>query len=172
MRRLPRPPPVDRRGVVLDAVAEPHLPQVLEVELGAHPESLRFQQLALLLEPGQPLLQLVLDAPDRPIHPLARGRVVGGREQDEVLQRPDAVAGERVELPDRLDVVAEHLDAHRRLVVGGVHLDDVAFHPELAPHQRHLVALVLHGDHSPQERPLVVGFADAHHHHVVGVLGG
>ena len=36
----------------------------LEVVVGAHPQPLRLEQLALLLEPRQPLLQLGLDAVD------------------------------------------------------------------------------------------------------------
>ena len=66
VRRLARAPAVDRRRVVLDAVAEPDLLHHLEVVLGAHAEPLRLEQLALLLEVGQPLLQLGLDALDRP----------------------------------------------------------------------------------------------------------
>ena len=38
------------------------------------------------------------------------------------------------------------------LVVGGVHLDGVAPHPELAPHEVHVVALVAHVDELAQDR--------------------
>ena len=58
----------------------------------------------------------------------------------------DLLAGERIDHLDALDLVAEQLDAHRGLVVGGVDLDGVAPHPELAPHEVHVVALVLHVD--------------------------
>ena len=56
----------------------------------------------------------------------------------------------------RLDLVAEQLDAHGGLVVGRVDLDGVAPHPELAPHEVHVVALVLHVDELAQDRALVV----------------
>ena len=64
--RLARAPAVDRRRVVLDAVAEADLLHHLEVVLGAHAQALGLEQLALLLEVGQPLLQLGLDAHDAP----------------------------------------------------------------------------------------------------------
>ena len=58
----PGPRPSIGRRVVLDAVAEADLLHHLEVVLGAHAQALRLEQLALLLELGQPLLQLGLDA--------------------------------------------------------------------------------------------------------------
>ena len=63
-RRLAGLAAVDGARVVLDAVAVPDLGHHLEVVLGAHPQPLGLEQLALLLEPGQPLLQLGLDALD------------------------------------------------------------------------------------------------------------
>ena len=168
--RLARAAAVDRARVVLDAVAEAHLPHVLEVVLRAHAEPLGLEELALLLEPREALLQFVLDAADGGVHAFVGGGVVGGGEQDELVELLDAVAGERVEHPDRLDVVAEHLDADRGLVVGGMDLEDVTLHPELATDERHLVPLVLHGHQAAEHLALVVGLADAQHEHLVGVL--
>jgi hypothetical protein len=76
--------------------------------------------------------------------------------------RGDPLAGERVDDGDGLDLVAEQLDAHRRLLVRGVHLDGVAAHPELAAHQVHVVALVLHVDQPAQDLALVVLLAHPH----------
>ena len=147
-----RAPAVDRRRVVLDAVAVADLLHHLEVVLRAHAQPLRLEQLALLLEPGEALLELGLDADDRLPHPLVAGDVVGGREDDELVEHGDLLAGERVDHLDPLDLVAEQLDADRRLLVGGVHLDGVAPHPELAPHEVHVVALVVHVDELAQDR--------------------
>ena len=66
------------------------------------------------------------------------------------------LAGERVDDGEAVDGVAEHLDAQHRLLVGGVHLDGVAPHPELAPAERHVVAVVLHVDQAAQDGALVV----------------
>jgi hypothetical protein len=65
-------------GVVLDAVAEADLLHHLEVVLGAHAQALGLEQLALRLEPGQPLLQLGLDAGDGGGASARAGHVVGG----------------------------------------------------------------------------------------------
>ena len=62
----------------------------LEVVLGAHAQPLGLEQLALLLEPGQPLLQLGLDAHDRHAHALVAGDVVRGREEHELVELLDA----------------------------------------------------------------------------------
>ena len=79
-RRLAEVAAVDVHRVVLDAVAVADLADHLEVVLGAHPQPLRLEQLAFLLEPRQPLLQLGLDLDHRRAHPLVACHVVGGRE--------------------------------------------------------------------------------------------
>ena len=142
--------------VVLDAVAVADLLDHLQVVLRAHAQPLRLEQLALALEERQPLLQLGLDADDGLAHPLVAGDVVGGREDDDLGQLVELLAGERVDDGEPLDRVAEHLDAQHRLVVRGVHLDGVAPHPELAPAERHVVAVVLQVDQAAQDRALVV----------------
>ena len=82
----PAPRPSIGRRVVLDAVAVADLGHHLEVVLGAHAQPLGLEQLALLLELGQPLLELGLDAHDGRAHALLAGHVVGGREDDELLE--------------------------------------------------------------------------------------
>ena len=88
----------------------------------------------------------------------------------------------------RLDLVAEVLDAHREFLVGRDDLNGVTAHPERPPGERHVVAVVLHVDQQPQQRvarhlvpdvelhrPIQVGLRGAeavdtrhrrHHHHV------
>ena len=61
VRRLARRAAVEVAAVVLDAGADAGLGQHLEVVLGAHPEALGLEQLALLLELLQALAQLDLD---------------------------------------------------------------------------------------------------------------
>ena len=77
---------VDVAGVVLDAVAEADLLHHLQVVLGAHAQALGLEQLALLLEPLQAVLELLLDLDDGPLHPLLAGHVVGGGEDLELLE--------------------------------------------------------------------------------------
>ncbi len=77
--RLARRPAVDVSRVVLDAVAVADLLDHLEVVLGAHAQALGLEQLALLLEPGEPLLQLGLDARSPPAASARRRRRSGWR---------------------------------------------------------------------------------------------
>ena len=163
---------VERRRVVLDPVAVADLLHHLEVVLGAHPEALGLQELPLLLEGGEALLQLLLDAHDGLPHALVAGDVVGGRVDDQLVEHGDLLAGERVDHLDALDLVAEELDAHGGLLVGRVHLDGVASHPELAAHEVHVVALVAHVDELPEHAALVDLGAHLEVEHVVAVLLG
>ena len=85
-RRLAGAAAVDVHRVVLDAVAVADLLDHLQVVLRAHAQALRLEQLALVLEPRQPLLQLGLDADHRLAHALVAGDVVGGREDLRALE--------------------------------------------------------------------------------------
>ena len=94
-RRLAGGAAVDVHRVVLDAVAVADLLHHLQVVLGAHPQPLRLEQLAVGLEPREPLLQLGLDADDRLAHPLVAGDVVRGREDEDLAVLGERLAGER-----------------------------------------------------------------------------
>ena len=165
-------PTVDGTGVVLDPVAEADLLHHLQVVAGAHAQALGLEQLALLLELLQPLLQLDLDALDGQAHPLVAGDVVAGRQDHQLVDDIELLAGERVDQHDALDLVAEHLDADGVLLVGGVHLEGVAPHPEAAPGQVQVVALVADVDQLPQDRAHVVLFAHPDVEELVPVLLG
>ena len=129
--------------VVLDAGAGPGLAHHLHVEVGALAQSLRFEQTAALLEQGHALLELGLDGDERAVHLLLRRHVVRRREDRELLAHREDLAGERVEVLDRLDDVAEELDARCDLLVRGLDVDDVAAHPEARASEVHVVARVL-----------------------------
>ena len=158
-RPLTRGPPVDVAGVVLDAVAEPDLLHHLQVVGCPHTQPLGFQQLPLLVELGQPLLELDLDALDGPPHPLLASYIVGGREHHHLAERLEPLPGYGVDGGDLLHFVAEQLDADHVLLVGGMDLDDIAPHSEPAPNQVGVVALVLHVHQPAQQVPLVIALA-------------
>ena len=151
-RRRPARAAVDVPRIVLDARAEPDLAHHLDVVVGPHPQPLRLQQLALPLQLGQPLFELLLDGRDRVRHPVRPGHVVGGREDPQRVDLADDVAGQRVQVIQRLDLVAEELDAHGQFFVGRDDLDGVAAHPERATGERHVIAGVLDIDQQPQQR--------------------
>ncbi len=160
-RGLPRAATIDVHGVVLDAVAIADLLDHLQVVLRAHPQALRLEQLAFLLEPRQPLLQLGLDADHGLAHPLVAGDVVGGREDLGPWQIAERLAGEWIDHRQPIDRVAEHLDAQHRLLVRRVYFDGVAAHAELAATQCHVVAVELQVDEATQDAAHVVVDADA-----------
>ena len=142
----------------------------LDVVRGPHAQPLGLEQLVLPLQLRQPVLQLQLDARDRPLHALRAGDVVGGREDVHLLLGVDDVARQRVQRGDRLDLVAEELDPDGQLLVHRDDLDGVPAHPERAARERHVVAGVLHGDELAQQLVAVHLVAHRQRHHPVDVL--
>ena len=161
-RRGGRPgrPAVDVAGVVLDAVAETHLAQHLEVVVGAHPQALGLEELAFGLQDLEAVGELGLDPDHGPGHPVVGGDVVRRREHHQLLELAEDLAGERVEAHESLHRVAEQLDPESALFVGREDVDGVAPHPELTPREAELVALVGHIDEAGQDGPLLVIVAD------------
>ena len=163
---------VDVHRVVLDAVAVADLADHLEVVLRPHAQPLGFEELALLLEQRKALLQLGLDALHGALHPLVAGDVVRGGEHHDLGVLGDVLTGERVDGDETFDLVAEHLDAQHRFLVGGVHLDRVAPHAELAAPERGVVAVVLKVDELAQQPPLVVAHPGVQFEELPAVLLG
>src|SRR5690625_2062221 len=168
-RCRPGPSPVDVPGIVLDARAEPDLTHHLDVVAGAHPQPLRLQQLALTFQFGEARGELLLDGGDRLRHPLRSGDIVGGREDPQRIDLLDDLTGERMQVVELLDLVAEELDADRQLLVRGDDLHGVAAHPEGAAGERHIVAVVLDVDQQPQQRVARHLGADLQGHRAVQV---
>ena len=108
-----------------------------------------------LLQLRQALVQLRLDVVDRLLELVLRRDEVLGRVDVERVALGQQLAGQRVDLDDPLDLVAEEVDAHGQLLVGGQDREAVAAQAELAAHEVHVVALVLHVDeaaHDPRPR--------------------
>ena len=93
-------------------------------------------------------------------------------EQHEAFELLHDLTREHVDRGDALDLVAEHRDAHRALLVGGEHLDRVAAHPELVAGEVVVVALVLQLDHPRQDRPLLALLPHVHDEALARVLLG
>ena len=103
--------------VVLDAGAEAHLAHHLEVELGALLQPRRLELAALAAQLRDALLHLVLDLVDRDQQLLARRHVVGGGVDVHLGPLGEHLAGQRVDLDDPLDLVAEEVDPHHVVAV-------------------------------------------------------
>ena len=93
-----------------------------------------------------------------------------GREDEQLLGLGDDLAGQRMQVGELLDLVAEELDPHGQLLVHREDLDDVAAHPERATGERQIVARVLDVDQPAQQGVAVVLLADREPHAPVDVL--
>ena len=143
-RRLAGPPAGQVARIVLDAGARSGRLDHLDVEGRALLQPLRFQQLAVLDQPVEAWLQLGLDRTDRLAQRRPGRHIVAVGVDLDGLQIGGLLAGQRVELGDRLDHVAEHHDPPGAvLVVGGEDLDSVAAPAERAALERLVVAFVL-----------------------------
>ena len=121
---------VDVAGVVLDTGAEPDLTHHLDVVVGAHPKPLRLQQFALAFQFGEALGEFLLDGRDGRCHPLRACDIVRGREDPQRVHLAHHVPGQRVQVIERLDLVAEVFDADGEFLVRRDDLDGVTAHPE------------------------------------------
>ncbi len=109
------------------------------------------------------MLQLVLDALDGLLQGRARRHVVRVRVDLHELQVVGLLAGERIELDDRLDLVAEEADAPGAVLqVGRKEFDHIAAHPKRAAGEIALDALVLQGHEVRDELALLDLLADLH----------
>ena len=131
-------------------MAGPGLAEHLEIEVRPLQQTLGLEQPAGVLQGRHPPLELELDVLDRLVHLLARRHEVPGRIDIDAVTFGQHLAGQRVELGDALDLVAEELHPDREVVVRRVDLERVAADAELPPDEALVVALVLDVDEMPQ----------------------
>ncbi len=144
VRARARHPAVQDARVVLDARAEPDFLEHLHVVLRALAQAVRLEQLALGLQGLAALVELVADLGHGALHRAFLDVVVRGRPDRDVLEIvPDELAGQRVEVLQALDLVAEQQRAERRLLIGREDLQRVPPHAERAAPERRVVAVVL-----------------------------
>ena len=136
--------------------AEAELLQQLEVVLGALPDAVRLEQPAVLLEHRHLLLELGADLRHGALDRRLRRHVLGRRPDREVVELRVDLTGERVEVRDLLDLVAEERDAVGGLGVRRLHLEDVALHPEPSAAEDRVVADVLRVDQLAEHGVAVV----------------
>ena len=153
VRPVARVAAVEDPGVVLDPGAEAHLAQHLHVVLRALAQPVGLQQLALGLELRASLVELAPDLRDRALHrPLLDVVVRRGPDGDVLEIVGEELAGERVEVRQALDLVAEEHGPEGGLRVGGEDLEGLAANPERPAPERGVVARVLDGDELAQQR--------------------
>ncbi len=113
---------------------------------------MRLQFLPLGLQLGQPLLQLLLDAGQRPFDRPRRGNEVRRRIDGHLLHLREDLAADRLQPLDALHLVAVELDADDRVLIGGVHLQQVAAQAELATAEIEIAPAVHHVNQPPRHR--------------------
>ena len=170
VRRGAGRPAVEDPRVVLDPVAEAELAHHLEVVLGALADPVRLEHAALGLEERDLLLQLVLDLVLGALDRRLRGDVLRRGEDGDRVELREHLAGERVEVRDLLDLVAEHRHAVGRLRVRRLDLDHVALHAEAAPAEQRVIAHVLDVDQLAKHHVAVRLLADREEHDALLVL--
>ena len=144
VRRAALGPAVEDPRVVLDPRGEADLLQHLDVVGGPLPQPVRLELLALGLELGGAGDEFGADLLDRPLEGLIPGHVVRRRPDRDVVDLVEDLAGQRVEVLDPLDLVAEEGDPVGGLGVGRHDLQHLAADPERAAAEGRVVALVLH----------------------------
>ncbi len=119
----------------------------LEVEVGPLLEPLRLEQLALGVHLLEPLGQFVADRLRRLLERRSRRDIVRVGVDLDAGQVGDLLPGQRVELGDRLDLIAEEAQPPRRiLIVRREQLERIAADAEVAAGEAGVVALVLERD--------------------------
>ena len=133
-------------------------------------EPVRLEDLALGLELGAVPAELRLDALDRRLGAIPRRHEVRLRVDGDLVVPPERLAGERIEGDQLVDLVAEQLDAQRRVLVRRLDLDDVPPHAEDAPGELVVVALVLDFDELAENLFALDPLAplERQHHPVIG----
>ena len=144
--RAARRAAVEDPRVVLDPRAEAELPQHLHVVAGPLLEAVRLELLAVLLEVGDLVAHLALDLVDGALHRLLLDDVVARRPDGDVVDHIEDLARQRVEVLDRLDLVAEELDPVRGLGIRREDLEHLSAGAERAARQVLVVPPVLHPD--------------------------
>ena len=97
-------------------------------------------------------MQLCSNAVTGPLDPLLRRDVVARRIDHGLLGTRDDLPAQGIDLCDRVDLVAEELDANRHLAfVLRKDLDHVAAHAERAAMEIVIVSRVLHVDEATQQ---------------------
>ena len=154
------------QAVVLDAVADAGRLKHFDVKGGALLQALRLQQLALLGQLLQAHRQFLLDALDRLLQRRARRHIVAAGIDADLLEAVGLDPGQRIELGDRLQFVAEEVEPPGAVLkVGGPDLDQIAAHAKAAALKAGVQPLVLLRDQLAQELALVIAFA---YDHVLG----
>ena len=155
-RRLAGQAAGEEAAVILDPRAAAGRGDHLQVEIGALLEPLRSSNLPSAIQLLQPLGELVADRLHRLLQRRPGRHIVRVGIDLDVIEAGDLLAGQRIELDDLLDLVAEEADPPGGvLIMRREDFEIVAAHAEIAARERLVVALVLQRDQLADDLALV-----------------
>ena len=138
-------------GIVFDPAAIAQFFHHLEIEHGPLVQPARFQEFVLLFQRVRAFLQFRLDAVHGMQQLVPGLDVMGFRIDGHPVVLFQNASGDRIDLGDGIDFVAEHLNSHRIILIGREHLYDIAACPEESPLQAIVLAGKLHFNQAPQD---------------------
>ncbi len=168
--RFPWTPSCQMARIVFDPAAISQFFHHLEIEHGPLVQPARFQEFILLFQAGSAFLQLRFDAANG-VQQLFPGLdVMGFRIDGHSVVLFQNASGDRIDLGDGIDFVAEHLNAHRIILIGRKYLYDVAPCPEESPLKAIVLPGKLHFNQAPQDLIAldVLPFFQKEKHPVIG----
>ncbi len=172
VRSLARLSARQRATVVFDARTEPRFTHQLDVVSSAGLQPLRFEHFAFLLELLELLGQFRFDFQHGFFNAFLRHHEMPSRVHVGTVQLFCFFAGQRVDDRQALDFIPPHLDAERKLFVGGPDFNDIAARPEFAARDFEIVPFVLNVDQFEQQAVAIDLRTDKQRdHHVEIVLG-
>src|SRR5690606_510874 len=153
--------------VILDALAGADFAHQLQVVLRALLDALRLKQLAPAFEGLHLRRNLGFDLLQGFIHARLRRDVVRGGIDRDLVQLPQHLAGQRIDLPDRFQLIAEELNADDLVFfIDGKDVQHVAAHTVRAALQVEIIACVMDIDQ------LLDGVLARQRHALLGVQQG
>src|SRR5207302_2660873 len=156
--------------IVLDAVTVSDGAHHLHVKHGALPHTLGLDILTLLFEFGFPPREFFEDAANGAFFLFCRQNIVRLRIYGQTRERLAAnFAGQRINRPQAIDLIAPHLDAKGIVLVRRANLNHVPAHAKRAPAQV-FAALVLNF-HEPAQERLAGNSLSRLQHHQHAVIG-
>src|SRR5256885_6536545 len=159
--------------IIFDAVAVADGAHHFDIKHGALDDALGFDEFSLLLQFFFPPLEFFLNGDDGALALSLRHDVVIfgiNRHAFHIFLASTDCAGNRVELADYVDLIAEHFDAIGLVFIGGIDFDDVAANAESSATEV-FAALIEAVDEAAEERfaSSLLAFFEHDEHAVVGV---
>ena len=150
-RRLTGLATVQMPRIVLDSIRESHGLEHLEVVVASLLQALRLKKFVLGLKLGDALLALFSDALESSFYLGLLSHVVRGRPYRDGLVFAQDLAGNLIDLSNKLNLVAKELKAQRMLGIRRIDIDDIPAHTERSARQVVIVSIVLDIDERMDE---------------------